>query len=361
MLAQLLLTIKKKIDDGNLPPRFLGAFDVDKICFVEFHNALEIFNLNDFDWTETPSSVSDKTTNTVRNYIPDKNLIKFNFAQDDKELKEFIKYNFVESDEIIATEINKNNFVTIYNKWVANVFPHINIDLEAYKKKYNINEADFYLADLMSLENKTIIEKLRVILEENKYLLNIYIDETLFQSNITFKDEGKKHASFWNRYKRPPKDEYHEYILQRRDLLVPQNIRERKGAFFTPQQWVEKSQQYLADAFGEDWQDEYIIWDPCCGTGNLEVGLTNPRNIWCSTLDQSDVDIIHNSIEEHAKNLFKKQVFQFDFLNDNFEKLPKELNEIINAPEKRKKTYYLYEPAVCGGDYRYNRYRNRRK
>ena len=54
----------------------------------------------------------------------------------------------------------------------------------------------------------------------------------------------------------------------RRDLLVPQDVRERKGSFFTPKIWVEKSQQYLADVLGENWQDEYYIWDCCAGTGN---------------------------------------------------------------------------------------------
>ena len=44
-------------------------------------------------------------------------------------------------------------------------------------------------------------------------------------------------------------------------LLVPQDIRERKGSFFTPQIWVEKSQSYLSCVLGEAWQEEYYIWD----------------------------------------------------------------------------------------------------
>ena len=37
-------------------------------------------------------------------------------------------------------------------------------------------------------------------------------------------------------------------MLERQDLLVPAGIREIKGAYFTPQIWVEKSQEYLARA-----------------------------------------------------------------------------------------------------------------
>jgi hypothetical protein len=123
-------------------------------------------------------------------------------------------------------------------------------------------------------------------------------------------------------------------IIERRDLLVPQDVRERKGSFFTPKIWVELSQKYIADVFGEDWQDEYYVWDCAAGTGNLLAGLTNKYNIWASTLDKADVDVMHDRIKNGA-NLLEEHCFQFDFLNDDFEKLPKGLLDIIkNTPEK---------------------------
>jgi hypothetical protein len=86
-------------------------------------------------------------------------------------------------------------------------------------------------------------------------------------------------------------------IIERRDLLVPQDVRECKGSFFTPKIWVELSQKYIADVFGEDWQDEYYVWDCAAGTGNLLAGLTNKYNIWASTLDKADVDVMHDRIK----------------------------------------------------------------
>jgi hypothetical protein len=141
-------------------------------------------------------------------------------------------------------------------------------------------------------------------------------------------------------------------MLERRDLLVPQKIRERKGSFFTPKIWVEKSQEYLEKTFGVNWQDEYYIWDCCCGTGNLLAGLVNPDNIWASTLDQPDVDIIHNSIDQ-GLNLLKSHVFVFDFLNDEFipqsrgGKLPDKLYKIINNMESQKKLIIYINPPYA--------------
>ena len=86
-------------------------------------------------------------------------------------------------------------------------------------------------------------------------------------------------------------------IIERRDLLVPQDIRERKGAFFTPRKWVELSQKYLTDYLGQNWQDDYYIWDCAAGTGNLLAGLTNKYKIYASTLDQADISVMHERID----------------------------------------------------------------
>jgi hypothetical protein len=130
---------------------------------------------------------------------------------------------------------------------------------------------------------------------------------------------------------------------------VAQDVRERKGAFFTPKIWVELSQRYLADTLGKDWQDEYYVWDCAAGTGNLLVGLTNKYNIWASTLDKADVDVMHDRIENGA-NLLKDHCFQFDFLNDSFDMLPEELRNIIkNTPEKL--VVYINPPYAEAAQY----------
>jgi hypothetical protein len=109
---------------------------------------------------------------------------------------------------------------------------------------------------------------------------------------------------------------------------------------------VELSQQYLTDYLGEDWQDEYYIWDCAAGTGNLLAGLTNKYNIYASTLDQADINVMHERID-HGANLLKNHVFQFDFLNDDFSKLPQSLQAIINDPEKRKKLVIYINPPYA--------------
>lgn len=351
-IVQLILTIgKARTFDKFLPPALLGAFDGEKIAFIPYNDIHEVFYINDFNWNVTPSNYDTKEFKLiyekVKNVIDSRALL-FNFITDDKELKKFIKNNFIEGKlGLTKTKIDKNNFMVIYNKWLQTVKPSIAVNWEIAKKN-GIIDGDFYLADLLSHENNTLKEKLFVLLRNDHYELDRKIDEAgMFSSKRTdFNDKQVAHTQFWNKYDRPPKEEYWDYIVERRDLLVPQDVRERKGSFFTPQIWVELSQKYLTDVLGENWQDEYYVWDCAAGTGNLLAGLTNKYNIWASTLDNQDVEVMHDRINNGA-NMLHDHVFQFDFLNDDFSKLPKPLQDIINNPEKRKKLVIYINPPYA--------------
>lgn len=347
--VQLILTIgKARTFDHHLPPAFLGAFDAEKIAFIHYNTVIDIFYQNDFNWKVTPSDHTTKEFQQILATVKDtltENVLLYNFDSDEKELRRFIRQNFiVGKNRLSKIRINKNNFTAIYQKWLKEVKPTIDVNWDKAKSN-GIIDADFYLADILSEHNVTLKEKLYVLLRQDHYELDRRIDEMgLFDSKkAQFTDKQLAHQQFWNRYNRPPKREYWDYIVARRDLLVPQDVRERKGSFFTPRCWVELSQEYLAAELGEDWQDEYYIWDCAAGTGNLLAGLTNKYNIWASTLDQADVDVMHDRIRNGA-NLLDSHVFQFDFLNDPFTKLPQPLQNIINDEDKRKKLVIYINP-----------------
>jgi len=360
MLTQLVLTIgKARTFNQVLPPKFLGCFDCEKIAFIPYADIQDIFHQNDFNWKAAPSNRDSKEFKQVHSQI-DKIINSgkphrtycFKFS-DENNLKLFILKNFlVEKSDVSKIRIDKNNFISVYSKWLGAVKPTIDINWEV-AKKHQIIDADFYFADLLSRNNLSIKEKLNVLLKSDRYELDRKIDEMgLFSSRTTgFTDKQKAHHTFWAIYERPPREDYWDYIVKRRDLLVPQDVRERKGSYFTPQIWVELSQKYIAEVLGEDWQDEYYVWDCAAGTGNLLAGLTNKYNIWASTLDKADVDVMHDRIENGA-NLLKEHCFQFDFLNDDFSKLPEGLRQIIDDPKRCKKlVVYINPPYAEAGKY----------
>lgn len=370
---QLILTIgKAHTYEDKLPPAFLGAFDAEKIAFVQYHEVMDVFTQNDFNWNVTPSDHQSKEFQQLLGLLSSlmkKQLVLFHYVTDEKELHQFIKQNFhMGQDGVKQIQVTINNFTHIYRKWCAEVKPTINGDWDKLKEA-GIIDADFYLADLLSANNTTLKEKLFVLLKSDHYVLDRRVNDTGLENytQAVFLDNQKAHTQFWNRYKRPPRREYWDKMVERRDLLVPQDVRERKGSFFTPPQWVELSQEYLARELGENWQEEYYIWDCCAGTGNLLAGLTNKYNIYASTLDKADVEVMHTRIatmnkalrgEHGGSNLLDSHVFQFDFLNDPFNldkpeksKLPESLIEILKDEEKRKKlVIYINPPYAEAGD-----------
>ncbi|EAJ7104073.1 hypothetical protein YZ54_00945 [Campylobacter upsaliensis] len=375
---QLILTIgKEKTYENNLPPIFLGAFDCEKIAFIPYHELDSIFSQNDFNWLVTPSKHDTKefkTLHALAKELLESKKLQFNFKSDTKELQSFIQANFTLNNENIAKiPITKNNFTTIYQKWLTSVAPSIGIDWNLAKNA-GILDADFYLADLLSAENQSLLDKLFVVLKQTHYEFNktTTFMRTQQKDTASFNDNQKAHTAFWNLYERPPKEEYWSYIIDRRDLLVPSDIRERKGAFFTPQIWVGKAQNYLAKALGENYQSEYYIWDLAAGTGNLLTNLTESHKLYASTLDKADVEIMQELSNKNALHLLPKHIFQFDFLNDKFfdticekhqkeglnfadekcekcqkSKVPKSLQEILKDEAKRKRLIIFINPPYA--------------
>ena len=359
--VQLILTIGRDRRFNDLDaPDYLGAFDAEKIGFVHYDSICEIFDENDFNWQVAPSDHHTKEFKYLYELVHEKlkrNVFIFDFERQGDSLKFFIRSHFtIDGRKAARININKNNFTHVYRKWYKEVRPTLAVEWEDFKK-LGIFDCHFFLADLMSENNQTIKEKLSVLLKGDKYRVNTGQLEkgTVLYSQIEFNDGQMAHHLFWQRYRRPPKEEYRDYILERADRLKTPDVRKTSGAFFTPPQWVEKSQEYLSKEFGEDWQDEYYIWDCAAGTGNLLEGLTNKRNIWASTLEKADVDTMIELVHSGA-NLFENHIFQFDFLNDELldhtaedgtfvpSKVPHGLQEILRDPKKREKLIIYINP-----------------
>ena len=371
-LVQLILTIGRERINEKKSTLFLGAFDAEKIAFIPYSKIEDVFVLNDFDWTVQASDHKTKEFGLLHNLIGEQledGSLLFHYSDDETELRDFIRKNFRFGGVNESTvQVNRNNFTHVFRRWLEVVKPTIAIDWDRVQKR-GIISADFFLADLLSRDNATLREKLFVLLEHDHYTLERGRDEDglLGGKSANFSDGQMAHRQFWAHYKRPPRKEYWDYMVERRDLLVPQNIRERKGAFFTPQKWVRLSQEYLAHHLGEEWQERYYVWDCCAGTGNLLVGLTEPYRTFASTLDQADVDVMLQQITEAVEkkgeaNLLQSHVFRFDFLNDDLCldgtpdpetgvpegcKLPTDLWRILRDPEERKRLVIYINPPYA--------------
>jgi hypothetical protein len=122
------------------------------------------------------------------------------------------------------------------------------------------------------------------------------------------------------------------------DRIVEDTTRRKQGEFFTPAIWVDKAHEYIASVYGENWKEEYVVWDPAWGTGNLTRDYQF-KELYVSTLNQSDIDTA-NQMGYNPEAV----KFQYDFLNDDYTKLPEGLRKAI---EEGRKIIVLMNPPYA--------------
>lgn len=91
-------------------------------------------------------------------------------------------------------------------------------------------------------------------------------------------------------------------------------MRDKKseGEFYTPDIFANFAHKILEKHFGKNWYNEYYVWDPAWGIGNLTKSKKF-KHLYASTLHKSDID--SSDANKEAEK------FQFDFLNDPIKSL----------------------------------------
>ena len=142
-------------------------------------------------------------------------------------------------------------------------------------------------------------------------------------------------SSFFSHFSREYTPKQREHLTAVVDRLVQDVTRRKQGEFFTPTIWVDKAHEYIASVYGDDWKEKYVVWDPAWGTGNLTRDYKF-KELYVSTLVYADIETANQmGYNPEATK------FQYDFLNDPYEYLPKGLR---NAIESGKQIIVLMNP-----------------
>lgn len=343
MFTQLLYYVCHDHKSGNPIPPLLCVIDNEKASLMSTDSIQSIFHDKSIKWGKSASQVSRELIAQVSPYIND-HFIVYHIAEDETAFIQAVS-DSIKNGGIVRTQITPNNLKKVFDRWVELIGRELD-DLS--------NPADYALlfyADIMHDGKKSIISKdldTRLIFLDDKpaFLLR---GQTLELAST------KGYREFWNIYHRPPAEEHRNYLMERRDQLIPLDERQFKGAYYTPLKVVEKAYELLDETLGKNWQKNYIVWDMCCGVGNLETKHGNLRNVFMSTLDEADIKVMKTSGQFPAV-----EPFQYDYLNDDIAedgtidydltgKVPPELRQIIQASkeDKKKKILVLINPPYA--------------
>ncbi|MEG3179430.1 hypothetical protein [Sphingomonas sp. LT1P40] len=329
MFAQLLVYVRAARKRGEPIPAFLAVIDRTKAAIMPTEKALALLDDKTIVWPKSGSAAGRELAAQIAPYVETHHVV-YDIAQHEAEFVKAVR-DAVREGRIIRTPITPDNLRPVFDKWVAMVGVELG----------TVNPADYavlFFADIMHDGASEAMTNLpaRLLFNGAKpvFLLN-------GQQYELASDRG--YRNFWAIYHRPPEAKHRHYLLERRDSLLPIDEQKFKGAFYTPLHIVDKAYELLVATLGPNWQDRYIVWDMCAGVGNLEVKHSNYRNVFMSTLDQADIDIMRAS-----KTCVGATIFQYDYLNDDVtdfgeidyalsNKVPMELRQAIADARAGKK------------------------
>ncbi len=298
MFTQLMHYVQEALNKGDYVPPFLAVIDTQKAAIMKSEDVLPFLRKKTIKWGRSATSYTQEALDAISAHIGT-HFVSFKIETHEQEFISTIK-NAISKGDIIRTPITPDNLKQVFDKWVLMIGNEIK----------GMAEEDFallFFADIMHDGTVSTHDNLPAeLMHKNNAPVFVLGGKVYELSN----KEG--YRQFWAIYHRPPKAEYRDYLLERRDSLIPIDERSFKGAYYTPLAVVDKAYDKLAETLGENWQTNYVVWDMCCGVGNLEVKHSNPRNIYMSTLDQADVDVMRAT-----KTCVAAQRFQYDYLNDD--------------------------------------------
>ena len=315
VITQVLYYMKRFEQNGMILPNVVMVGDVNE-CFVFHSNDIIGYLDEDLDWSIAPSEAHLHNPELIYKLNEDENINPFIFNVDEN----FSFKDVVDKVNDLADNIQRFVHVTEHN--IATIFEYFCDRVIKDRKKVSAN-------DLVAVF-------MGVITKNENYYLHPSKKNTLVtpQGNVAVNtDAFKGFFSYFNRNYTPREKNRFAEIS---DRLIEDTNRRNKGEFYTPTLFVDYAHKMIAEQFGEDWKEKYVVWDNSAGSKNLTRDYYF-KELYSSTLEQAELEISSQYNKEATS-------FQFDFLNDSLDKLPKGL---IQAFEQNKPIIFFMNPPYA--------------
>ena len=312
ILVQVVFYLKRFEDAGMELPNVVMVGDINE-CFVMHSNDLLKYLEWDVNWKTAPSDAFRKCPDMVLAIAEDDQINPYVFWID----KDFDFKDVVAKIHHLCENVKRYVRITEHN--IASIFEYFRDRVLLKKDTLTANEAVSVFIGLIT--------------NDEAYYIHPKKKNTLITPNGNVPVNSASFASFFDQYAR-------EYTPQERmnftaiaDRLLEDTTRRRQGAFFTPTKFVDFAHRMIEKELGENWRDEYVVYDCCCGSLNLTRDYRF-KELYCSTLDKGELELGSRYNPEATK-------WQMDFLNDEDEGFDRGL---IRAFEQNKPIVFFINP-----------------
>lgn len=316
VILQSIYYVKQFELIGRELPNVILIADKNECFLVHTNNIIKYLDY-DIDWNIAPSTASE-------NYID----LCIEISNDEDVRNSFVysvneEFSFkVVADKIKDFADNVKRYVHITEDNIVSIF-------DTFTKKVLGNASAVTPNDLVGLFVGIISNDVNYYVHPNRKTILV----TPY-GEIKIKNDGYK--SFISNFSREYTPIEKRKFTEISDRLIENTNRRNKGEFYTPKLFVDYAHKMIENHLGADWKEKFVVWDNCCGTKNLTKDY-NFNELYCSTLEKAE-------LEMSAKYNANAYSFQFDFLNDSLDNLPKGL---LNALEQNKPIVFLINPPYA--------------
>ena len=300
VLSQSIYYIKKFELAGIKLPSTIFIGDRNECVVLHVNDVIDYLDM-DLNWNIAPSS-AHRNGMLMTKLVQDENIKPFVFNSSDFQ-------QCVDKVKDLTDNVQRKVLVT--DKNITEVFRYFDEKVLGKTKLTTNEKANLFVQTLVNKDDNYLHP-----VKRRKTIVTKAFEEVSIVSREGFESFF---AHFASSYSPSQKHKLAAVV----DRIVEDTTRRKQGEFFTPAIWVDKAHEYIASVYGENWKDEYVVWDPAWGTGNLTRDYSF-KELYVSTLNQSDIDTA-NQMGYNPEAV----KFQYDFLNDGYDKLPKGLRKAI--------------------------------
>lgn len=290
ILSQTLYYLKKFELTGKKLPKIVFVADQNE-CFAIHTNSLIKYLSYGLKWDAAASTAFRTNPDLIQEMLSDNDINPFVFDIVPGFVLKAIENKFLDLSEnvIRVNKVTEKNITSIFEYFCKNVLG---------KNVLTVNETANLFVNLIINPDDHYIKPKRKNILVTKSFGDISVNEANY-INFDAHFNGEKYSI---REK--------EALTAIIDRIVEDETRRRKGEFFTPTIWVDEAHKMISEVFGENWKEEYVVWDPAAGTLNLTRDYKF-RELYCSTIEESDL-----KTADQMRYNPEAVKFQYDFLND---------------------------------------------
>ena len=313
VIAQCIWYLHKFEESGMALPKLVFIGDINECMIIHTNDLIKFLDLDCVNWDISPCNLGQENNlimPIVKSINPWVYDVDHNFKFDDI------------ANKIISLCKGINQQVHITEKNIEKIFNN-------FCKRVLKNSNNMSANDLVAVF-------IGAMLDQEHYYKHPTKKNTLIANGTNIAINGDEYDAFMNQHSTDYSPKEKRIMTAISDRLIEDTNRRNKGEFYTPTLFVDYAHKMIEKELGSHWKENYVVWDCCCGTKNLTRDYQF-KELYCSTLEQAELDISKNYNKEATS-------FQFDFLNDSLDDLKVKAPGLIETFELNKPICFFINP-----------------